>query len=184
MEAMRLLAILNRPSPRRRPLPIRTCVLAALLILNVVVCPAQTPATAEGWVVLPVEDYRVLREAAFPAERDPEAPPVEATLTRIDYDLKVDGELASGEAVLAIDVIKDGWVRVAIPAGLMVREAKLDGKPVSLVTQPADKGPAATFVLLSRTGRAVLSLSIVAAVTTVAGTEMLQLPISASAVSR
>jgi len=153
-------------------------------MLSVVVCSAQNPVSTEGWVVLPVADYHALRQAAFPDEQKPEPPPVEATLTRVDYDLKVDGDVASGEARLTIDVIKDGWARVAIPGGLMIRQARLDGRPVSLVSSAAEKGPGASYVLLSRTGRSVLTLDIVASVTSVAGTEMLRLPVSAAAVSR
>ena len=67
-----------------------------------------TPA-ADGWVVLPVSEYTALKHAASPAEPEPAAPPVEATLSRIDYDLKVDGDLATGEARLTVDVIKNGW---------------------------------------------------------------------------
>lgn len=141
-------------------------------------------ATNDGWVVLPVDEYRALRLSAFPAEVEPVSPPVEATLTRIDYDLKVDGDLASGEARLTVDVIKNGWVRVAIPNGLMVREARLDGHQVTLVARPAEKGPGGADLLLSRVGRAVLTLKIVAPVATVAGTDILQLPVSNSAVSR
>ena len=52
---------------------------------------AQTPASAEGWVVLPVDEYRALRERAQSASRRrPPPPPVDATLTRVDYDLRVD----------------------------------------------------------------------------------------------
>ncbi len=162
----------------------RSSCIAAFIILSALICAAQDPASTEGWVVLPVDDYRALRLAAFPAEREPEAPPVEATLTRVDYDLKVEGELASGEARLTIDVIKDGWVRVAIPRGLMVKEARLDGRPVSLVAQPSEKGPGASYLLLSHTGRSVLTLTIVFPVSSVAGTEILQLPVSTSVVSR
>ncbi|HEY7547098.1 MAG TPA: hypothetical protein VID27_19550, partial [Blastocatellia bacterium] len=140
--------------------------------------------SAEGWVVLPVDDYRALRRAAFPSERDPEPPPVDATLTRVDYDLKVEGDLAKGEARLTIDVIKDGWVKVAMPDGLMISGARLDGQPISIVAGAKEKGPGASFVLLSRAGRAVLTLNIVAQVSTTAGTEMLRLPTSSSAVSR
>ena len=99
---------------------------------------AQTAEHSPGWVVLPVEEYRALHERAYPVEHGPEAPPVEATLTRVDYDLRINGEtsgaseLASGRATLTIDVLKDGWVRVPIPAGLLVREARLDGRLVSL----------------------------------------------------
>src|SRR5271157_2186185 len=88
---------------------------------------------APGWVVIPVEEYRVLRAKAYPVEHDPEPPPLDATLTRVDYDLRVTGDLASGRASLTVDVLKDGWVRVPVPAGLLVREAQLDGKLVSLV---------------------------------------------------
>src|SRR6516225_4228047 len=105
---------------------------------------AQEPApstNSPGWVVIPVSEYESLRARAFPAEHEPEAPPVEATLTRVDYDLQVNssGDLAYGRASLTVDVIKDGWVRVAIPAGLLVREARLDGKEVSLVSGVAGK---------------------------------------------
>lgn len=145
---------------------------------------AQTgAAAADGWVVLPVSEYMTLKRAASPNEPEPAAPPVEATLSRIDYDLKVDGDLAIGEARLTVDVIKDGWVRIAMPDGLMVRDAKLDGRPVNLVMNPTDKGPGRADLLLSKIGRSLLTMQIVAPVTTVAGTDILHLPVSNSAVS-
>ena len=137
----------------------------------------------DGWVVLPVTEYMALKRAAYPTEPEPAAPPVEATLSRIDYDLKVDGDLATGEARLTVDVIKNGWVRIAMPDGLMVRDAKLDGRPVNLVMNTTDKGPGRADLLLSKTGRSVLTMQIVAPVTTVAGTDILHLPVSNSAVS-
>src|SRR5216117_766660 len=79
---------------------------------------AQTPAPADGWVVLPIDEYRALRERAIPPPPPPLAPPMDATLTRIDYELRVDGDAISGTARLTIDVLKDGWARVQIPAGL------------------------------------------------------------------
>src|SRR6266446_4338321 len=105
----------------------------AVLFFFVANSPAQTAAHSPGWVVLPVDEYRTLHARAYPTEREPEPPPVEATLTRVDYDLRINGDLASGRAGLTVDVLKDGWVRVPIPAGLLVREARLDGKLVSLV---------------------------------------------------
>jgi len=153
------------------------------LIFNATSIQAQTTAVVtDGWVVLPVDEYRALRRAAFPLDTEPAPPPVEATLSRIDYDLKVEGDLASGEARLTVDVIQEGWVRLAMPKGLMVREASLDGRQVTLVAASADKG--ADELLLSKTGRSVLTLKIVAPVSTVAGTDLLQLPASNSAVVR
>lgn len=173
--------------PRTVGLAIRPLCLALSLLFAGAVCLAQNAQNASGtnagWVVLPVNEYTALRRAAFPADAEPAPPPVEATLTRIDYDLKVDGELASGEARLTVDVIKDGWVRVAMPDGLMVREAQLDGREVTLVTRPSEKGPGRVELLLSKTGRSVLTLKIVAPVSTVAGTDILKLPVSNSAIS-
>ena len=78
---------------------------------------AQTTSRSPGWVVITIGDYRTLHAKAYPPEREPEAPPVDATLTRVDYDLRIDGDLAAGRASLTVDVLKDGWVRVPIPAG-------------------------------------------------------------------
>src|ERR1035441_6432631 len=45
------------------------------------------PSHIAGWVVIPIDEYRVLRAKAYPVEHDPEPPPLDATLTRVDYDL-------------------------------------------------------------------------------------------------
>ena len=140
-------------------------------------------STADGWVVLSVGEYTTLKRSAFPAEPEPAAPPVEATLSRIDYNLKVHGDLATGEARLTVDVIKNGWVRIGMPDGLIVRDAQLDGRPVNLAMRTRDKGPGCADLLLSKTGRSIVTLKIVAPVTTVAGTDILHLPVSNSAVS-
>lgn len=169
----------------RLRLPVSFAALALLSLFVIAVSSsAQTAATAsDGWVVLPVNEYTALMRAAAPAEPAPVAPPVEATLSRIDYELKVDGDLATGEARLTVDVIKNGWVRIAMPDGLIVRDAKLDGRPVNLVMNPTNKGPGRADLLLSKTGRSVLTMKIVAPVSTVAGTDILHLPVSNSAVS-
>ena len=166
-------------------LPLRASLSTALFIICCAVsASAQSgPPPPDGWVVLPVNEYTALKRAADPKEPEPVAPPVEATLSRIDYDMKVDGDLATGEARLTVDVIKNGWVRVAMPDGLIVRDAKLDGRPVNLAMSTTDKGPGRADLLLSKTGRSVLTLQIVAPVTTVAGTDILHLPVSNSAIS-
>lgn len=152
--------------------------------LFVICCAVSSFAQAtDGWVVLPVTEYDKLKHDANPTEPEPVAPPVEATLSRIDYDMKIDGDLATGEARLTVDVIKNGWVRIAMPDGLIVRDAKLDGHPVTLAMNPTSQGPGRADLLLSKTGRSVLTLQIVAPVTTVAGTDILHLPVSNSAIS-
>jgi hypothetical protein len=141
-------------------------------------------AHAAGWVVIPVEEYRVLRAKAYPAEREPEAPPVDATLTRVDYDLHVPGDLATGRANLTVDVLKDGWIRVPIPNGLLVREARLDGKLVSLVPGTGGKLATHLYALLSHSGRSVLQLDVDVPVTSSAGDESISLPADESGVTR
>jgi hypothetical protein len=144
----------------------------------------QSAAHSPGWVVLPVEEYRTLHARAYPSEHDPEPPPVEATLTRVDYDLRINGDLASGRATLTVDVLKDGWVRVPVPAGLLVREARLDGKLVSLVPGVTSKAGGQLSALLSHAGRAVLLLDIALPVSSSAGQESISLPATASGVTR
>lgn len=142
------------------------------------------PLHASGWVVIPVEEYRVLRAKAYPVEHDPEPPPLDATLTRVDYDLHLAGDLAAGRASLTVDVLKDGWVRVPVPAGLLVREARLDGKLVSLVAGAQGKGGGHLSALLSHAGRSVLLLDVDVPVTSSAGDESMALPSTESGVTR
>ena len=145
--------------------------------------PSEAPHTA-GWVVISVDEYKVLRAKAYPVEHDPEPPPLDATLTRVDYDLQITGELAEGHANLTVDVLKDGWVRVPVPSGLLVREARLDGKLVSLVPSPAGKGGGHVSALLSHAGRSVLTLEIDVPVSASTGDESISLPSTESGVTR
>ena len=154
------------------------------VVLALIVCAfastaarAQTPAP-EGWVVLSVDEYRDLRARANPGAPSPTPPPVDATLTRIDYELRAQGDVIAGRALLTVDVLRDGWVKVPIPAGLMVRDARLDGQPLPLI-----EGPPA-HVVLSRPGRAVLSLDISLPLASAAGSESISLPASAAPLSR
>src|ERR1700726_2463995 len=132
------------------------------------------PSHIAGWVVIPVGEYRVLRAKAYPVEHDPEPPPTDATLTRVDYDLHVAGDLAAGRASLTVDVLKDGWVRVPVPAGLLGREAPPDGKPVALV--PGAKGGTHLSALLSHAGRFELLLDIDVPLGSSAGEQSISLP--------
>jgi hypothetical protein len=178
-------AVVSLPHENRKSWRSFACALAVLLF-----CAHRSSAQsanashAPGWVVITISDYRTLHAKAYPPEREPEAPPVDATLTRVDYDLRIDGDLAAGRASLTVDVLKDGWVRVPIPVGLLVREARLDGKLVSLVPGAAGKGSNQLCALLSRPGRAVLQLDIALPVALTAGEESISLPSTASGVTR
>jgi hypothetical protein len=140
---------------------------------------AQDPSRTDGWVVLAADEYRALRARAFPSTPDPAPPPVDAALTRVDYDLRVGtaGDSVSGQARLAIDVLRQGWVSVQIPGGLLVRDARIDGRPTALV----DGNP--PRVLLSRPGRSILTLDVVLPLTVQGGVETIALPSSGSALS-
>jgi hypothetical protein len=109
---------------------------------------------------------------------------VDATLTRVDYDLRIAGELATGRASLTVDVLKDGWVRVPVPSGLLVREARLDGKLVSLVSGGPGKSSNQLSAVLAHAGRAVLLLDVALPVNASAGEERISLPSTSSGVTR
>ncbi|HWZ43973.1 MAG TPA: hypothetical protein VNW97_10870 [Candidatus Saccharimonadales bacterium] len=161
------------------------CMLAAFFLAAAAAQSATSdPAHTAGWIVISVGDYQSLRTRAFPAELDPDPPPVDATLTRVEYDLHVTGDLASGRASLTVDVLKDGWVRVPIPAGLLVREARLDGKLVALAPAAPGKGGGLLSAVLAHAGRAVLLLDIALPVISASGEESISLPATASGVTR
>src|ERR1700746_3088914 len=110
-------------------LPLRSAAcLLAFFLFSTLICAAQDASHSSGWVVIPVEESQSLRARAFTTAVQPALPPVDATLTRVDYDLRIAGDLATGRAILTVDVLKDGWVRVAVPSGLLAREAKPGGK--------------------------------------------------------
>jgi hypothetical protein len=161
------------------------------IVIAVIVCAcaagarAQVPAP-DGWVVLPVDEYRALLTRANPESPPAVPPPVDAALTRIDYDLRLDpstspgasAEAIVGRVLLTVEVLRDGWVKVPVPAGLMVRDARVDGQPLPLI-----EGPPA-HVVLSRAGRSVLQLDIVVPLTAAGGSESLMLPASPAPISR
>src|SRR5258708_12768180 len=100
--------------------------LFAWLLTAFFLCPTASFAqdtshsSSPGWVVIPIDEYQALRSRAYPPERDPDPPPVEATLTRVDSDLRVAGSLATGRSRLPLDVSQDGPVRLPMPPVLLV----------------------------------------------------------------
>ena len=155
----------------------------AVFTTTVKVSLSQDAAHSAGWVVIPVAEYGALHARAFPVNRTIEPPPPDPMLTRVDYELQVHGDLAFGSATLLVDVLKDGWVRVPIPAGLLVRDAQLDGKPLSLVEGEGAKRNQ-LYAVLSKRGRAVIRMDVGFTVASTAGEERLTLPSGASGVTR
>src|SRR5260370_2909339 len=148
------------PLKKRPGLSLFCAYLLALVILSAPNVLGQTAAHSPGWVVLPVEEYRTLHAKAYPIERDPEPPPVEATLTRVDYDLRIDGELASGRASLTVDVLKDGWVRVPVPPVRLLRLARPCGRTLFVMVGACGQSGSQLSALPFHSGRAALLLDI------------------------
>lgn len=153
--------------------------MSSILALALLLAEGPVERPREGWVVLPVQEYQALRTKAYPPEREPQPPPVESVVSRVDYELKVAGDSALGEARLSIDVLREGWARIGVPGGLRIREARLDGRPVPLVGQAG-----APELLLSRLGRSIVTLDVAVPVTAAGGSETLVLPASTAALSR
>ena len=149
----------------------------SIAMLGMAVTHAQQPAAADGWDVLSLEDYRALRARAFPSPPDLPSPPVDVALTRVDYDLRAAGSNATGLARLTIDVLKQGWITVPVPAGILVRHAQIDGQPTALVD---DKPPR---VVIARPGRTVLTLDVVVPIVSSAGSQTISLPAPGSAIA-
>ena len=153
----------------------RVLLLAPLVFLATAPAAArQDPARTDGWVVISVDDYRALRMKAFPVDEAPPPPPVDAAVTRIDYDLAVGSEAVTGTAAMTVDVFKEGWVAIRVPSGLLVSEARVDGRPVSLVDH------ASPTVLLSKRGRSVVTLRLVLPLTSSSTDESLTIPPAAA----
>ena len=152
---------------------LRTAVFLGSVLLAV--AAAQDAGRSSGWVVIPVHEYNELHSAAYPAPPESEGPPVEATLSRIDYEMRVADGVASGRASVTVDVLKAGYVRVPLPAGLLVRQATLEGKPLSFANGAA---------VLSKRGRSVLQLEIAVPVSRNGSEERVTMPGSASGVTR
>jgi hypothetical protein len=148
----------------------RIIVAATALLLAAGNVIAQEAVRQDGWVVLPIEEYRALRARANATPPDPAPPPLDAALSRVDYDLRIAGETVTGQARLTIDVLKQGWVSVQVPTGMLVRDARLDGSPTAIVDGDPPR------ILIARAGRSTLNLGVVVPLASSAGTESMTLP--------
>ena len=165
-----------------KSLAVKCSYLATLVVCFAGAGPAQDTTRSAGWVVIPVAEYSALRAKARPAERDAEAPRVDATLTRVDYDLRLDGAVAAGQATLTVDILKDGWVRVPVPAGMLVSGARGQGQAVSLIPAATPGGPLSA--LFSRRGRAALVLDVALPAESTSAGQRIALPGGGSGITR
>ena len=78
----------------------RASLVVAMTMLIIAPASAQTTPAPDGWVVIPVDDYRALRAKAFPPDRDPEPPPADATVTRLDYDLRATADAGAMTSIV------------------------------------------------------------------------------------
>ena len=76
---------------------------------------AQELPRSDGWVVIPIEDYRALRLKAYPPEPPPEPPPMPFAVSRVDYDLRAATDAFVGEVRITVDILSDKWTLVPIP---------------------------------------------------------------------
>jgi hypothetical protein len=143
---------------------LRALALTFLTAVGVAGVGAQEPPRTDGWVVIPIDEYRALRLRAYPPEPPPESPPIGMAVARADYNLRLNGDWIEGEARLAVDVFADGLVVVPLPSGFVVRGAR-GGR---LMTIAGDGGQQ---VILSKRGRTVVALDVVAPVTVAGGSE-------------
>lgn len=157
---------------------LRAPVIVALALATVSQARAQEPARPDGWVVIPVDEYRALRLKAYPPDPPPDPPPVPVTLSRVDYDLRVNGDSIGGEARLTVDVLKDGWVAVPIGAGFFVRGARVDGRAISVIDDPTP------HILFSKRGRALITLDVIMPLKIAGGSESITIDPAWSAVAR
>ena len=87
---------------------------ALLLAVTAPAAWAQTPARSDGWVVIPVDEYRALRLRAYPPDRLPDPPPVEATISRVEYELRLGSTPAAAPAGSAEAVAAAGEARLTV----------------------------------------------------------------------
>ena len=158
----------------------RAARIAAALVLWTIsgARPGFAQGPPEGWVVLSIDEYQSLRNRSLGITAPAASASIDATLSRVDYDLRLDGESIAGQALLTIDLLREGWARIPIPPGLMVGDARIDGQPLALV----DGTP--PYLLLSRIGRSVASLDLVVPLTASAGSESITLPPSPASIAR
>ena len=113
-----------------------------------------SPTHGSGWVVIPVNEYRVLRAKAYPVEPTPEPPPLDATLTRVDYELHVLGDLATGTAHCDRGCI-ERWLGARSSSTRVVSARGQNWRANRFPSSPVIKGKPVTHLcaLLSHAGR-------------------------------
>ncbi len=111
--------------------------LLAALLTCIPLARAEEAPKSQGKVTLPLAEFLKLTEPApSPAGKPPA--PVAFSLARGQYGFRVQGDWARVQADLAIRILGGGFHEIPLlPTGVIVQEARLDGKPVSVFPKDA-----------------------------------------------
>src|SRR5258706_12839874 len=88
--------------------------------------PGFAQGPPEGWVVLSIDEYQSLRSRSLGIPAPGTPAPIDAKLSRVDYDLRLDGESIAGRALLTIDLLRDGRAKIPIPPGRVGGGAQIE----------------------------------------------------------
>ncbi len=106
-------------------------ILLLIFIFNLLAAPAFA---ADGMLCGTVSDLeKIFAENASPLK---DAPPVDYIISKSYYDAVVINDHADITAIYDIEILTDDWLKIELIAGeFAIKEAKLDGVPVSLITK-------------------------------------------------
>ena len=117
-------------------------ILTAILVAFLACIPlarAEEAPKSQGKVTLPLAEFLKLTEPAPPPAGTTRAPaPIPFSLARGQYRIAVQGDWARVQADLAVRVLSGGFQEIPLlPTEVVVQEARLDGKPVSVFPKDA-----------------------------------------------
>ncbi|MBI3469676.1 MAG: DUF1559 domain-containing protein, partial [Planctomycetes bacterium] len=112
------------------------------LTLYVPYDPADGDPRKSNRVYLPYDEFLRLWNRAHPKQAI-ESPPAQSSLVAdVEYEGRIDGELARFDGRLVVYTFRDEWVRVALPLGNVALErVELDGQPATLEERIEERGP-------------------------------------------
>jgi hypothetical protein len=113
----------------------------SLLVLLMFACAAAiaqqktVPLPDANNVTLPLDEYNKLVELAAHPPKKPALPPVNFSLKRADMKLRVENDHVAGSIQLEGETFKKGMMKVPLTTGMMILEARQEGKAVPLAQE-------------------------------------------------